>query len=128
MIRRPSPKPARSALGTVARKGSTSRRTAAPGLAATATCAPSRRSSRTPAMAISKDFRFLGRLCLDFAQTGDMGWGTRYERLETPADLSRWLSRSPLALVNIHVSSDELSRAKTLRAALWRVASAIVDG
>ena len=40
-------------------------------------------------VAIAKDFRFIGRLCLDFAQTGDMGWGTRYERLTSPS-AARW--------------------------------------
>ena len=32
-------------------------------------------------MAIAKDFGFIGRLCLDFAQTGDMGYGSQFERL-----------------------------------------------
>src|ERR1700687_956817 len=76
-------------------------------------------------MAISKDFAFIGRLCLDFAQTGDMGWGTRFERLKDPSELRRWLSLSPLRLPgSMRVSSEDLNTAKMLRGAIWRVVGA----
>ena len=79
-------------------------------------------------MAIAKDFKFIGRLCLDFAQTGDMGWGTRYERLTSPSELQRWLSISPLQLPRVRVTSEDLPRARLLRGAIWRVAEAVLAG
>lgn len=75
---------------------------------------------------IAKDFRFVGRLCLDFAQTGDMGWGTKYERLTSPLELRRWLSLSPLQLSRVRFTSGDLRRAKMLRRAIWRVAEAVL--
>ena len=77
-------------------------------------------------VAIAKDFKFVGRLCLDFAQTGDMGWGTKYERLTSPSELQRWLSLSPLQLSRVRLASEDLRRAKMLRRAIWRVAEAIL--
>jgi predicted RNA-binding Zn ribbon-like protein len=79
-------------------------------------------------VAIAKDFKFIGRLCLDFAQTGDMGWGTKYERLTSPAELQRWFSLSSLQLSRVRVASEDLQRAKMLRRAIWRVAEAALDG
>lgn len=79
-------------------------------------------------VAIAKDFKFVGRLCLDFAQTGDMGWGTKYERLTSPAELERWLSLSPLQLSRVRLASEDLLRARMLRQAIWRVAEAIIAG
>jgi predicted RNA-binding Zn ribbon-like protein len=75
-------------------------------------------------MAPRKDFGFIGRLSLDFAQTGDMGWGERYERLTAPSELSRWLGLSPLHLPPIRVTNEDLVRARALRSAIWRVADA----
>jgi predicted RNA-binding Zn ribbon-like protein len=77
-------------------------------------------------MAIRKDFGFIGRLCLDFAQTGDMGWGTRYERLTSPSELQRWMSLSPLGFPRVRISSADLDRAKILRSAIWKIAVAIL--
>jgi len=79
-------------------------------------------------VAIAQDFRFVGRLCLDFAQTGDMGWGTKYERLTSPSELQRWFSLSPLLLSRIKVAPEDLRRAKMLRRAIWRVAEAVLAG
>ena len=79
-------------------------------------------------MAAAKDFRFIGRLCLDFAQTGDMGWGDRYERLTKPAELQRWLSLCSLQVAGIKVTEADLELAKTLRKAIWRVAEAVLAG
>jgi predicted RNA-binding Zn ribbon-like protein len=77
-------------------------------------------------VAIAKDFRFIGRLCLDFAQTGDMGWGTRYERLTSPSELQRWLSLCPLQLSRVRVRPEDLEQAWTLRGAIWSVAEAVL--
>jgi predicted RNA-binding Zn ribbon-like protein len=79
-------------------------------------------------MAIGKDFGFVGRLCLDFAQTGDMGYGARFERLTRPSELRRWLSLSPLGLPPVRVTRAELRSATALRGAIWRVAEAVLGG
>jgi predicted RNA-binding Zn ribbon-like protein len=78
-------------------------------------------------MAIGKDFGFVGRLCLDFAQTGDMGYGHRFERLTSPAELQRWLSLSPLHLSSVRTKSADLANARLLRRAIWRVAAAALE-
>jgi predicted RNA-binding Zn ribbon-like protein len=77
-------------------------------------------------MAIAKDFGFLGRLCLDFAHTGDMGYGSRFERLTSAAELQRWLLLSPLHLSNVRIKPQDLDNARLLRSAIWRVAVALV--
>jgi len=73
-----------------------------------------------------KDFTFIGRLSLDFAQTGDMGWGDRFERLTSVSEFQRWLSLSPLQLAKIKMAGDDLKVAKILRRAIWRVAEAVL--
>lgn len=78
-------------------------------------------------MAIRKDFGFIGRLSLDFAQTGDMGWGDRYERLTSPGEFRRWLSLSPLAVSRARVSANDVAEAKRLRRAIWEMAVALVE-
>ncbi len=77
-------------------------------------------------MAIAKDFGFIGRLCLDLAHTGDMGYGARFERLTTPAELGRWLQLSPLRLPRVRISLQDLKSARMLRGAIWRVVGAVV--
>ena len=77
-------------------------------------------------MAIRKDFGFIGRLCLDFAQTGDMGWGKKFERLTTPAALQRWMSLSPFGFPRVQIRSADLTLAKVLRSAIWRTAVAMI--
>jgi predicted RNA-binding Zn ribbon-like protein len=77
-------------------------------------------------MAIAKDFIFFGRLCLDFAHTGDMGCGARFERLTHASELQRWLSLSPLQLATVKIAAKDLDNAKKLRGAIWRVAEAIL--
>ena len=77
-------------------------------------------------MAVAKDFGFIGRLCLDFAQTGDMGYGRRFERLTTPSELQRWLSLCSLHLPHVRIESADLDSAKMLRGAIWRVSVAVV--
>jgi len=78
-------------------------------------------------MAKGKDFRFIGRLCLDFAQTGDMGWGARYERLTSPSELGRWLALSPLKVPRVSVTEMELADAIGLRGSIWRIAQALLN-
>jgi predicted RNA-binding Zn ribbon-like protein len=78
-------------------------------------------------MAISKDFVFFGRLCLDFAHNGDMGFGSRFERLTSPAELNRWLALSELGLPRLNISSAQLELSKELRSAIWRTASSLLD-
>src|SRR5208283_2168944 len=68
-----------------------------------------------------------GRLCLDLTLTGDMGYGTRYERLISSAELQRWLSISQLRLANIQVGPEDVEDAKTLRGAIWRVVGAVLE-
>jgi predicted RNA-binding Zn ribbon-like protein len=77
-------------------------------------------------MAIAKDFGFIGRLCLDFAHTGDMGYGSRFERLTNRSELQRWLSLSPLHLSHVGIRSADMDSAKRLRRGIWRVAVALV--
>jgi predicted RNA-binding Zn ribbon-like protein len=77
-------------------------------------------------MAIAKDFIFFGRLCLDFAHTGDMGYGPRFERLTVPPELKRWLFLCPLRLTGVKITPQDLDRAKMLRGAIWRVAESVL--
>ena len=79
-------------------------------------------------MAIAKDFLFLSRLCLDFAQTGDMGWGARYERLTNPSELARWIALSPLKCGAVRVTNIDLAHAIGLRSAIWRLSQALLSG
>jgi len=78
-------------------------------------------------MAIAKDFVFFGRLCLDFAHTGDMGYGSRFERLTSPGELQRWLSLCPVKLPKARIRLDDLHRAKALRGAIWRIANSALE-
>lgn len=78
-------------------------------------------------MAVHKDFAFVGRLCLDFAQTGDMGFGARYERLTSPSELARWMSLSELGLPNVRVTRADLRTAIRVRGVTWRMVTAAVD-
>lgn len=78
-------------------------------------------------MAIHKDFGFVGRLCLDFAQTGDMGFGARYERLTSPSELVRWLSLSSLRLTDVRVTRDDLRAAVRARGVIWRMMTTAVN-
>jgi predicted RNA-binding Zn ribbon-like protein len=76
-------------------------------------------------MAIAKDFGFIGRLCLDFAHTGDMGYESQFERLTSRSELQRWLSLSSLHLSHVRIKSADLRSAKKLRRAIWKIAVAL---
>jgi len=78
-------------------------------------------------MAIASDFVFFGRLCLDFAHTGDMGYGSRFERLTSAGELQRWLSLSPVPLPRVRITPEDLRRARSLRGAIWRIANAVLQ-
>src|SRR5262249_29750556 len=78
-------------------------------------------------MAMAKDFVFVGRLCLDFVHTGDMNYGSRFERLTSVGELQRWFSISPLRLAQVRIRRDDLARAKALRGAIWRIVNAVLD-
>ena len=78
-------------------------------------------------MAIARDFGFIGRLCLDLAHTGDMGYGTQFERLTSPAELRRWLLLSRLRLPSVKINSEDMQNTKMLRGAVWRIAGAILQ-
>src|ERR1700739_3738238 len=77
---------------------------------------------------IAKDFIFFGRLSLDFSHTGDMGYGSRFERLQSASDLNRWLSLSPLRLPPVRISAADLDEVRKIRGAIWRVAACLVTG
>lgn len=69
-----------------------------------------------------------GKLCIDFTQTGgETGKRAHWERFHRPSDLADWLAESPLQLQGIQVHPEEFRTALTLREAIWRVASAIVQ-
>jgi len=78
-------------------------------------------------MPIAKDFVFFGRLCLDFAHTGDMGYGSWFERLTSPRELQRWLSLSLVNLPKLGIRVEDLQRAKALRKAIWSIANAVLE-
>lgn len=64
-----------------------------------------------------------GAVCLDFAHTGGEGRYAVFESLHEPADLGEWLAAPPLAVVvTVPVSAGELTAAKKLRQAIWKVA------
>lgn len=71
-------------------------------------------------------WRFVGRLCLDFAMTGGRGEWAHYERLQRPGDLRDWFAQSPLQLDDVRVDDDELHAAGDLREAMQRVAFALL--
>jgi predicted RNA-binding Zn ribbon-like protein len=71
-------------------------------------------------------WRFVGRLCLDFAMTGGRGEWARFERLRRPADLRDWFAEGPLRLRDVPVHAEALSAACELREAIQRVAFALL--
>jgi predicted RNA-binding Zn ribbon-like protein len=73
-------------------------------------------------------WRFVGRLCLDFAMTGGRGEWAQYERLERASDVGDWFAEGPLALGGVAVDADGLRAAHDLREAIQRVAFALLDG
>jgi predicted RNA-binding Zn ribbon-like protein len=73
-------------------------------------------------------WRFVGRLCLDFAMTGGRGEWAHHERLNAADDLGDWCAQGPLQLRDVPVGDDQLRRARDLRDAIQRVAFALLAG
>lgn len=71
-------------------------------------------------------WRFVGRLCLDFAMTGGRGEWAHYERLKEPHDLRDWFAQGPLRLHEVRVDDRQLHAAGDLREAIQRVAFALL--
>lgn len=71
-------------------------------------------------------WRFVGRLCLDFAMTGGRGQWAHYERFNAPGDLSDWFAQGPLRLADLAVDAAALRAAGDLRDAIQHVAFALL--
>lgn len=73
------------------------------------------------------DFEFGGRLCLDFTWTLRFRAVHPTEMLVAPRDLSAWLRRAGLPAAAAPAERD-LERARSLREAVYRAASATTEG
>ncbi|MFD4547966.1 CGNR zinc finger domain-containing protein [Streptomyces sp. NPDC058466] len=79
-------------------------------------------------------FPFIGgRPCLNFVATlGRRHGGTPFERLPEPAALARWIDEAGLSATGddetVRVTEAELTYARTLREALYRLVRAAMDG
>ncbi|WP_405905141.1 ABATE domain-containing protein [Streptomyces sp. NBC_00828] len=79
-------------------------------------------------------FPFIGgRPCLNFVATlGKRHGDTPLERLPDPAALARWIGEAGLHAGDddepVHITADDLSHARTLREALYRLVRASMDG
>ncbi|MFH9349108.1 CGNR zinc finger domain-containing protein [Kitasatospora sp. NPDC017646] len=71
-----------------------------------------------------------GALCLELLTTGGPGDLSRFEALHRPPDLTDWLPRSRLRLPpgSVRITAEQLTDARTLRDALWRLAAARAHG
>ena len=70
-----------------------------------------------------------GRLCLDLVATVGERWRRSFERIVGPGDLGRWLDVAGLAVVGGAAPDQPDVRAtRRLRAAIYRVVDAAVDG
>ncbi|MGB2571995.1 CGNR zinc finger domain-containing protein [Micromonospora citrea] len=65
-----------------------------------------------------------GALCLEFLTTGGPGALARYDVLHQPRDLADWLALSRLRVdpADVDTDADDLTLARRLRDALWRIA------
>ena len=71
-------------------------------------------------------FRFRsGRLCLNFCATVGERWRGRYERLPSPADLARWYVEAQLIPKALPLDTGDLERARVVREAIYRRATAL---
>lgn len=69
-----------------------------------------------------------GRLCLAFCATVGERWRRGFERLPTPAQLTRWYADAIVASPPVPVTTADLDMARTLREAVYRTAKAVIDG
>ena len=73
-----------------------------------------------------------GRLCVDLAMTGP--WpevadvAARWESLKAPEDLADWFTACDLGLGELEVGTRDLAHALELRAGIWGLTRAAVDG
>jgi len=63
-----------------------------------------------------------GRACLDLVATVGERWRRSFERLREPGDLARWLVEAGLLEERPAVSGAQLTEARALREAIYRVA------
>ena len=74
-------------------------------------------------------FRFTsGRLCLAFCATVGERWRQSFERLRTPADLTRWLVEAGLADAPVEATPSQLAAARRLRECVYRLVRAAMAG
>ncbi|OIJ90951.1 CGNR zinc finger domain-containing protein [Streptomyces colonosanans] len=70
-----------------------------------------------------------GALSLELLPTGGPGAFRRYEWLHTPVDLAAWAGRSRLVPTPVlRITEDELTAARAVRDALWRIVVARTEG
>lgn len=69
-----------------------------------------------------------GRLCLAFCATVGERWRRGFERLITPAHLTRWYAESDVASVPVAVTAGDLETARTVREAVYRAAQPVISG
>lgn len=70
-----------------------------------------------------------GALCLELLTTGGPGRLARWESLHTPADLAAWADASRLTPTpELDPTPADVTAARRLRDALWRLAAARIDG
>jgi len=73
-----------------------------------------------------------GRLCVDFAMTGP--WpeagsaAARWEGVHEPSDLADWFTACELELAQLAVGPSDLASALELRAGLWGLTRAAIEG
>lgn len=73
-------------------------------------------------------FRFAsGRLCLAFSSTVGERWRRNFERLRSPADLSRWVVEAGLLPKAPEFKEADLQAAHELREAIYRSVRASID-
>ncbi len=78
-----------------------------------------------------EELRFIfrsGRLCLAFCATVGERWRRSFERLITPAHLTRWYAEAAVASYAVPVTPADLETARTVREAIYRAATAVISG
>ena len=82
-----------------------------------------------PADPAEMAFRFRsGRLCLNFCATVGERWRGQYERFPAARDLARWYVEAGLIDRAPGLHEDDLERARIVREAIYRGATALVTG
>jgi predicted RNA-binding Zn ribbon-like protein len=67
-------------------------------------------------------------LCLDFCATVGERWRRHFERLLTPAHLTRWYTEALMPGLPIPVTGADLEDARAVREAVYRTAKALIAG